>query len=167
MCDVGAKSTFRCLKTYYKCKVADLITNPNAKNKNIQDNIERFVEQLRATAPCEVPAADLNFHLTALLQAKSSNLMKVGAARGTINKRIAKIQRKINNTELINQTQFVEKVLYQTNVKLVTDFLTIPANHFLLRVFTQEDGLSNSDQNSPACRRRELHRMLEFQYDTN
>jgi len=105
-----------------------------------------LVEHLLTIAPAEVPADDLNFHLTALLQAKSSNLKRAVVKNGSGNRRKAKIQRKELSLSEDQQTRFVEKVLYQTNANLVTEFLTIPSNHLLLHLFAQSNVLSSSDQ---------------------
>jgi len=71
-----------------------------------------LVEHLLTIAPAEVPAEDLNFHLTALLQAKSSNLKRAVVKKGSANRRKAKIQRKELSMDEDQQTRFVEKVLY-------------------------------------------------------
>ena len=142
---MGVKSTFRCLKSYYKLLATNHSQGYTGKNNNFEDNTVRLVEQLLTTAPAEVPAEDLYFHLTALLQAKSSNLNRAAVKKGSAARRNAKIQRKQLSPDEDQQTRFVEKVLYQTNANLVTEFLTIPSNLFLLRMFTQENGLSSSD----------------------
>ena len=131
-------------------------------SKNITDvensTIKQLFEKMQVESLESPPPKDLQFHLTALLQAKSSSYKKSPAK---INRRSKKIQHK----ERAPQIKFVEKVLYKTNKDLVTEFLSIPSNLFLLRIFTEANGLDYTDPskpNTPPCRKRELLRMLDF-----
>jgi len=112
LCDVGAKSTFRCLKSFYKLHVSHHSQSHTGKNDNFEVDTRRLVEHLLTIAPAEVPAEDLNFHLTALLRAKSSNLKRAVVKKGSGNRRKEKIQRKELSLDEDQQTRFVEKVLY-------------------------------------------------------
>ena len=102
LCDVGVKSTFRCLKTFLKDKMLHKLPH---KHLDPTEEIHYLVAQLSARST-EAAPKDLALHLKALLESKSSNLKKK-----VVNRRQNKIQRKQAN----QQTIFVEKVLYQTN----------------------------------------------------
>ena len=94
--------------------------------------IQHLINHLTSTPP-----EDLHLHLSALLEARSTN------------KRMQKIQRKESDQKAVKQTRFVAKVLYQTNNRLVTQFLSVPANQFLLSVFKEQNGLELELEGKP------------------
>ena len=155
LCDVGLKSCMRSLRTFFKQRLAEFLDTKQGSN------FEQFVDQLlleNHDNGVGVPSKNsLTLHLTALLKATSTCANKKKQARERKDQDIHQ------QRDLTNHIEFINQVLYKTNRKLVSKFLHIQANVFLLITFGREAKIEVAGKkNAPMCRDRELQHLLDF-----